>query len=119
MMLTQVVPADLPIPDLEQLTSDPRKDERRAAPAPKGFDPHSPRMKQVIEDIAKSKPSATESGSPPRSVVVHWTGMKANCSATPKVIRSRLESGRSKPFAGEVRTHARTGFALYEALCQR
>jgi hypothetical protein len=43
MMLTQVTPADRPIPDLEQLSSGPRKDERTAAPpAPKGFNPHSP-----------------------------------------------------------------------------
>src|SRR5207244_2129525 len=50
MILTQVMPADLPIPDLEQLGSGPRKDDGTTAPpAPKGFDPHSPFMNQVIE----------------------------------------------------------------------
>lgn len=66
MMLTQIVSADLPIPELEQLCSAPRKDDRTAVShGPKGFNPHSLLTKQVIERISKSEPSPTDSGNPP------------------------------------------------------
>jgi hypothetical protein len=69
MVLTQFMPADRPIPDLEQLSSGLRKDERTVVPpAPKGFDPNSSFVKRAIEEAAKSKPSPTESGKNPPGV---------------------------------------------------
>jgi hypothetical protein len=76
MMLTQNMPADCPIPDLEQLSSGPRKDERTVVqPAPKEFDPHSSLVNQMLEEIAKSNPSPTESGKNPPGVW-SFTGQK-------------------------------------------
>jgi hypothetical protein len=75
MMLTQSMPANCPIPDLEQLSSGPRKDELTVArPALKGFDPHSPLVNQWLEQISKSNSSPTESGNPPG--VWSFTGRK-------------------------------------------
>jgi Restriction endonuclease len=69
MMLTDFMPADAPIPDLEQLSSGTRKDERAVVPpSPKGFDPYSPLLNQVIEEAGKSNPSPTESGKKPPGV---------------------------------------------------
>ena len=66
LMQTQIMPANRPIPELEKLCLGPRKDERMAAPpSPKGFDPHSPFIKHVIEETSKSAPPSTTSQTPP------------------------------------------------------
>jgi hypothetical protein len=70
LMLTQTVPPDFPIPDLGEFRPVPPLEEQLPPkPAPTGYDPHSPDLNQLIEDISKGalklNPSTTEQENPP------------------------------------------------------